>query len=45
MKIIVGSKYIFCIELLLDKFRQSNKFRKKSKKKLKDIQQMTRHRS
>ena len=44
MKTILGSKYILSIELRLDKSCQSNKFRKKSKKKLKDIQQMTQHR-
>ena len=40
----LGSKYILSIELLLDRFGQSNKFQKKSKKKFRDIQQMTKHR-
>ena len=39
----LGSKYTLNIELPLDRFGQSNKFRKKSKKKFRDIQQMTPH--
>ena len=37
----LGSKYTLSIKLLLDRTGQSNKFRKKSKKTFRDIQQMT----
>ena len=40
----MGSKYTLSTELLLDRFGPSNKFRKKSKEKFRDIQQMTPHR-
>ena len=36
LEVRLGSKYILSIDLLLDRFGQSNKFRKKSKKKFRD---------
>ena len=44
LEVRLGSKYTLSIELLLDRFGQLIKFRKKSKKKFRDIQQMTPHR-
>ena len=41
LEVRLGSKYTLSIELLLDRFDQSNNFRKKSKKKFRDTQQMT----
>ena len=41
MEVRPGSKYTLSIELLLYGFGQSNKFRKKNKKKFRDIQQIT----
>ena len=41
----LGSKYTLSIELILDRFRQSNKLRTKSKEKFRDIQQMIPNRS
>ena len=41
LEVRLGSKYTMSIELLLDRFDQSNNFRKKSKKKFRDTQQLT----
>ena len=43
LEVPLGFKYTLSTELFLDRFGQSNKFRKKSKRKFKDIQQMTPH--
>ena len=43
IEIRLGYKYTLSIELPLYRFGQSNKFQKKSKKKFRDIQQMTPH--
>ena len=39
----LSSKYTLSIELLLDRFGQSNKLRKESKKEFRDIQQKIPH--
>ena len=41
LEVRLGYKYTLSIELLLDRFCQSNKLQRKSKKKCRDIQQMT----
>ena len=44
LEVRLCSKYTLSIELFLDRFCQWNKFQKKSKKKFRDIQQMTPYR-
>ena len=44
LEVWLGSEHTLSIELLLDRFGQSNKFQRKKKKKFRDIQQMTPHR-
>ena len=43
LEVRLGCKYALSIELFLCRFGQSKKFHKKSKKKIRDIQQMTTH--